>query len=726
MNLQRKSVWLESARTAVVAIVCVSLAAPQAFAEAMPARDVPAPRVTQPLTQQQKVLHALNRFTFGPRPGDEQAVAKMGAEAWFERQLHPEKIDDTGLEGRLEAFPALHLSQADLIRRFPSPAVIRQMSRRGDPLPSDPVEHAIYADAIAAYEAKAKNQPADSQLAQKGATMAADENMQAEAGEAMQTPDQAAITPASPARAKGKRKLDVPRASPDEVQAVLALPPDQRLARLIAMQPEEMLSFRAALKPFQRVAMLRGLTPEQVEIAAALQGGPLRVIGAEALESRLVRDVYSERQVQAVMTDFWLNHFSVYARKNQNEPYYLASYENDTILPNALGKFEDILVATAQSPAMLMYLDNWQSIGPDSLAATRVKRMGNFAPKLAKAIPKGLNENYARELMELHTLGVNGGYTQKDVIEVAKCFTGWTIDRPYQGGGFRFEPNRHEGGSKVVLGKTIPEGGMNEGLTVLHMLATSPATAKFISTKLAVRFVSDTPPPALIDRMSATFLKTDGDIKAVLTTMYRSPEFNSPTVYRAKLKTPIEFMASALRASDAAVNNPLPLVQAMEQLGMPIYGMQTPNGYSWLAEPWASSNALVSRMNFAVVLSGSRIPGTRTDWSQLVGEPNSAATPATEHKLENLILGQPAAERTRNTVLQQANNPDLQKTAQQSFALKPSDDSDPDVGAAVLKRKRPGKGAGAGVFDSVRANEPEAPLDTMAGLLLGSPDFQRR
>ena len=263
---------------------------------------------------------------------------------------------------------------------------------------------------------------------------------------------------------------------------------------------------------------------------------------------------------------------------------------------------------------------------------------------------------------------------------------------------------------------------MNEGLTVLHMLATSPATAHFISNKLAVRFVSDTPSPALVSRMAATFSKTDGDISAVLRTMFHSPEFNSPEVYRAKLKTPIEFMASALRASDAAVNNPIPLVQAMEQLGMPIYGMQTPNGYSWQSEPWASSNALVSRMNFAVVLSGDRIPGTRTDWSQLTGEPETASTPATEHKLETLILGQPAAERTRATVLQQAADPDLQKNAAENFALKASEEGEPEVASVSMKRKRAGKAGN----DLLRADVRESPLDTMAGLLLGSPDFQRR
>jgi hypothetical protein len=381
-----------------------------------------------------------------------------------------------------------------------------------------------------------------------------------------------------------------------------------------------------------------------------------------------------------------------------------------------------------------------------------VKRVQQINPngKIAQALPKGINENYARELMELHTLGVGGGYTQKDVIEVAKCFTGWTINRPYQGAGqmqrgfqragfgggqgmqqdagtpgeFVFEPNRHEGGDKIVLGHTIHEGGMNEGLEVLHILATSPATAKFVSTKLAVRFVSDTPSPALVDKMAATFLKTDGDIKAVLTTMFHAPEFWSPSVYRAKVKTPLEFMVSALRASDATVNNPLPLVQAMEKLGMPIYGMQTPNGYSWKADEWVSSNALVSRMNFALVLSGGRVPGVRTDWTSLLGADGGAVeapTAGTEKRLEAVILGQPASTRTRDTVMAQFANGSAVMTAEANFnAQKTVDDDDAASGAGMLKRA--GYGRRAGGFQA----GPATPLDTMAGLLLGSPEFQRR
>ena len=760
---------------AVVACLCGLMVVSPALADG-PA--VPVEVHTAALTQQQRVLHALNRLTFGPRPGDEAAVSRMGLEAWFQQQLHPERIDDAALGQRLQAFPAMQLSTSELMRRFPTPQMIKQMERTDAPLPSDPVERAIYADEEALYDVRQKQLAAGATAAKPDGTMAdsamqAGDSMQAGAGmqdsaadagmaamaESGQPAGQAMSDGATPApvvtgkNGKAKRNQAAPMDA-DDVEAVLALPPDARMQRLIAMSPQEMLSLRAAMRPRDMPRLMQGLTPAQTEIIAAMEG-PVRVVGGEALESRLLRDVYSDRQLQAVMADFWLNHFSVYVRKNQNEPYYLPDYQNNVILPRALGKFEDLLVATAQSPAMLMYLDNWESIGPDSMAATRVQRVQRARPngQLAQALPKGINENYARELMELHTLGVNGGYTQQDVIEVAKCFTGWTIERPYAGGGgrngrygmqdggqpgeFVYMPERHEPGNKTVLGHTIRDGGMNEGLEVLHILATSPATAHFVSQKLAVRFVSDTPPPALVDRMAATFLKTGGDMRAVLTTMFHSPEFWSPEVYRAKVKTPIEFLASALRASDAEVRNPLPLVQAMERLGMPVYGMQTPNGYSWMASEWVSSNALISRMNFGLVLSSGRLPGVQTNWPLLLGDSadtsvRTSPTPATETQLEALLLGQPAAARTRQTVLEQFSNPTAQQQAEQSFnaprpeAANGQDGEDMAGGTdtAVLTRVGGRRGGGAG--QGFQNNQPGTPLDTMAGLLLGSPDFQRR
>ncbi|HEX4154110.1 MAG TPA: DUF1800 domain-containing protein [Acidobacteriaceae bacterium] len=706
-------------KAVVAGMLCGLMAAPSVWASGGAAKErkaAPVERIA-PLTQQQRVLQALNRFTFGPRPGDEAAVRRMGLERWFEQQLHPESIDDTAFEQRMSEYPAMRLSQEELIERFPSPGMLKRADRQDAPLPSDPVERAIYADAELVYAARLKDVAnANAEPATNGAAMN---------GAAAQTMEMSQTADATAVGKKGKLKpkdLAAPMDA-DEVQAVLTLGPDARVAKMVAMTPDEMMAFRVGLKPREKQQLVEGLSPEQVEVVGSLIAEPIRVVGAEALETRLMRDVYSERQLQAVMTEFWLNHFNVYVKKNQNEPYLLPGFERDVILPNALGRFEDLSVAVAKSPAMLMYLDNWESVGPDSPAATRARRVQALRAngKIAKARPLGINENYGRELMELHTLGVNGGYTQQDVIAVAKCFTGWTVDRPYQGGEFVFNENRHEPGPKTVLGHVIPEGGENEGLEVLHILATSPATAHFISEELAERFVSDTPPAALVNRMAATFLKTDGDIKAVLRTMFRSPEFWSPQVYRAKVKTPVEFLASALRASDAQVTNALPLVQAMDRLGMPVYGMQTPNGYSWEAEDWVSSNALISRMNFALVLSSNRVPGTRTDWPALLGEESGAESEpdaATEKRLEMLLLGQPATEHTRATVLAEFRNPTAQQSAEEGFRAQSVATEDDGFGGGRLLRTKAGR--------ERAVNAPETPLDTMAGLLLGSPEFQRR
>jgi uncharacterized protein (DUF1800 family) len=764
----------------VIGTMCGTMIVPPAFAEdggKLGTGGIPKETHVAPLTQQEKVLQALNRFTFGPRPGDEAAVQKMGLEKWFQMQLHPERIDDAAFEQQLAQFPAMRLSEMELMHRFPSGPMIRRMSKGDLALPGDPVEHAIYADAEGAYQAKQKKDAADNAAADAAAKAksCADGGSGScgGAGNSQPTHDDGAVMDGAPVMSPGGtlmsdgsvmggatnvgadaatmagaavgvgevekggktrlRNVVVPMEDAGVV-AVLSLQPEERMTRLVGMSPAEMLSFRVALRPRDRAALVAGLSPEQMETAAALLAGPERVVGEEALEVRLLRDVDSQRQLQAVMTDFWLNHFNVYLRKNENEPYMLPEYESKVILPHALGKFEDLLVATAESPAMLTYLDNWESIGPNSPAAGRVAQVQQMRPngKIAQKLPKGINENYGRELMELHTLGVGGGYTQKDVIEVAKCFTGWTVDRPYGAGmgaarkrvddgtpgAFEFEPNRHEPGPKVVLGHTINEGGMKEGLEVLHILATSPATAHFISQELAVRFVSDNPPAALVNQMAATYLKKDGDIAAVLTTMFKSKEFWSPQVYRAKVKTPLEFMTSALRASNATVTNPLPLVQAMDRLGMPIYGMQTPNGYSWMAEDWVSSNALISRMNFALVLSGGKVPGTVINWPGMLNG-DTVASAESEVELENVLLGQPAADRTREAVMAEFRNPTAQEQAAVSFNMGPEKGKG---GKATMGNG--GLMRAAAVTQAVKPTE--APLDTMAGLLLGSPEFQRR
>ncbi|MDQ2832272.1 MAG: DUF1800 domain-containing protein [Acidobacteriota bacterium] len=723
------------ARVFAAAVFCLLVVQQSLWGAARAHRTASAAKQIQ---SDERVLHVLNRFTFGPRAEDVHAVHTLGVERWFERQLNSASIDDSALETRLAMFPAMRMEQAELMQRYPSPQVLRQMIEKGLPLPGDPVEHALYADQIAFYKAvKAKQAAGNADGAVKQVAQAKSD---------LALPGDG-VDPANPGMAAHEEQF---YSGLDAVR-IINLPPEERMQRILAMRPQELVAFRTSLSPNEMAAAMDGLTPSERETLIVLQGSP-RMIGAELLASRMVRDIYSERQLEAVMTDFWLNHFNVYVKKNQDEPYLLPAYERDVIRPRALGKFEDLLVATAQSPAMLMYLDNWQSIGPDSIAARNAGRFAQAVknPQGQKALKdRGLNENYARELMELHTMGVQcevsqdhpvsalekdcgKGYTQADVTEVAKVLTGWTIDRPYRSGTYQFEERRHEPGTKTVLGKKISERGEAEGLEVLHMLATSPATARFISTKLAIRFVSDTPPQAVVDRMTAAFLASDGDIKAVLRAMFQSPEFWSPEIYRAKVKTPEEFVLSAVRASGAEVTNALPLVQSLDRLGMPFYGMQMPNGYSWKAEQWVNTGDLVSRMNFALSLSSNRLPGVVTDWTGLLGgqKPGAsgaeysvggdeagvadAAARGREKRLEAVLLGQAPGERTRSTVLEEFRSQQTHQQAEKNFSILPNDQ---EAMAQLLNASGPKQQARP-------ALDREAA--TMAGLLLGSPEFQRR
>jgi uncharacterized protein (DUF1800 family) len=408
-----------------------------------------------------------------------------------------------------------------------------------------------------------------------------------------------------------------------------------------------------------------------------------------------------------------MNHFNVYLRKNEATPYYLVSYERDVIRPLALGKFEDLLEATAHSPAMLLYLDNSESIGPDSPAAERAQIAAARRPGNPKKVRQGLNENYARELMELHTVGVNGGYTQADVTQVARILTGWTVERPQRGGGFEFDPNRHEPGTKKALGQKFKDHGEMEGRELLHFLATRPATAQFLSRKLAVRFVSDDPPQALIDRMAKTYLSSGGDISAVLRTLYHSPEFWSTTVYRAKVKTPIEFVVSAVRASDAQIDNLRPIANELRTLGMPLYGCVPPTGYNWQSSAWVSTGALVDRMNFSLSLAANRLPGITASWSPQVDNTASSmlatdgpSAESEESRLESLIVAGGVSDSTRSAVMQQ-----FQQQAAQNTQVASTQPIAAQARAAF------------------RAQGP-SPLERqdqlLAGLLLGSPEFQRR
>ncbi len=379
---------------------------------------------------------------------------------------------------------------------------------------------------------------------------------------------------------------------------------------------------------------------------------PQRII-AELQASRILRAVYSERQLQEVMVDFWTNHFNIFAGKGADR-WLLPAYDRDTIRPHVMSKFSTLLQATAQSPAMLFYLDNFQSVSPNAQQRLR-------APQQRR---RGINENYARELMELHTLGVDGGYTQKDVQEIARCFTGWTIFQPRGGGAavnamlgeagrrnagtFFFNARVHDDGEKIVLGHKIPAGGgIKDGLMVLDILARHPSTAKFIATKLVRHFVADNPPASLVDRVAAVFTKSDGDIRETLKAIFFSNEFNSREAYRAKIKRPFELVVSAIRTLGAETNGGPGTHQWIARMGEPLYGFQTPNGYSDAAESWVNTGGLLERMNFGIALANNRIQGTRVDLSKL-----------TRDESVKMILAGEISQATRETLLKQLDQSD--------------------------------------------------------------------
>jgi uncharacterized protein (DUF1800 family) len=378
-----------------------------------------------------------------------------------------------------------------------------------------------------------------------------------------------------------------------------------------------------------------------------------------------------------VLVDFWFNHFNVFENKNvQIQPQgavrmLLASYERDAIRPHVLGKFKDLLLATARHPAMLYYLDNWESISPNAFDSFQV---GPFAAgqNLAQQFSRqahGLNENYGREVMELHTLGVDGGYTQADVIAVARCFTGWTIRQPTTKPEFVFASFMHDNGEKVVLGHMIAAGGGEpDGLQAIEILAHHPSTAKFISRKLAERFVADDPPQSLVDRMTQTFTKTDGDLRAVLQTMFTSPEFFSEGAWDAKVKSPFEMVVSAVRALGGEATDTFTLVQKIAELGEPLYGKLEPTGYPETGEGWLSTANLLGRMNFATTLASGQVPGVKLDSSRLDGKDAPAIArevlgrPASDQTLEALAKGlegkEPMARMVASLVL---SSPDFQR-----------------------------------------------------------------
>ncbi len=686
-----------------------------------------------PDEQKKRAVHALNRLTFGPRPQDVQQVMAMGVDQWIELQLHPEQISDGALESRLATFRTLRMNPKELAESFPDGQMIRQVMDGKRAMPSDPAKRAVFQVQIARQEEKKERKeeaannasvatndngngnaaPANTSTESEMKTQAGERGMNAgasaeaadsapsgmPASESLMSAAPTVAAKPSPAE-EAEARLREDRLYADlAVQALPELPPDQRYKKILSMSVEQKITFADSLRGGKGQDFLEGLDPKQKETLLAMNN-PQGVFSDELMQAKLLRAIYSERQLEQVMTDFWFNHFNVFIGKGADR-LLLSNYEQETIRPRALGKFEDLLVATAKSPAMLFYLDNWDSVGPNSMQALGipahpVRPYGRHRfpqgprPNGNRKQNVGLNENYGRELLELHTLSVNGGYSQRDVTETAKVFTGWTIDKPFQGGGFQFDPRKHEPGPKFVLGHRIKFKGEGEGLELLHRLATSPQTAHFISLKLAERFVSDDPPPALVDSMAKTFLKKKGEIREVLLTMFHSPEFWAAGTYRAKVKTPLEFVVSAVRATGGDVTDAMPLVRQLGNMGMPLYGAQPPTGYSMKAETWVSSSALLNRMNFSLALTSGKIRGVTVNAAQVVGS-NASPPDSTDAltAMENAFLSGDVSKQTHDSI------------------------------AAQAKAK---------TTESKSSSQPTRPADVtaMAGLLLGSPEFQRR
>jgi uncharacterized protein (DUF1800 family) len=564
------------------------------------------------LTEDEAILHALNRLAYGPRPGDIDRVRRMGLEKWVDQQLDPDSIDDSTLNARLEKYPTLKMSSQQLLEKFPQP---NQLAK------------------------------------QQGVTK---EDAQAELKEKRR--EAVASVPAT-----GNENLD---------------------------------------KAQQQLAMIQGPNRPVMELSMA----------------KLDRAVYGQRQLEAVMEDFWFNHFNVFANKGVDR-WFLTSYVRDTIRPHTMGKFDDLLVATAKSPAMLFFLDNWQSVDPEAFEqwreqrATRGRYQGIFRggfppipgdfPLPGAAIPaapatgaqkqqdRGLNENYGREVMELHTVGVDAGYTQQDVIEMAKCLTGWTIREPRRDPEYQFRPEFHAQGKKVVMGHAFDYGGEKDGEEALKMLANDPHTAKMISTALARHFVSDNPPPSLIDRMTKDYLSTEGDTRSVLKTLIYSPEFWSKEAYRAKVKTPFELVASTARTLDADVSVSLPLAQWVGRMGEPLFLHEPPSGYSDNSTTWVNTGALLNRLNFAVTFSSDHMAGASVDLNAMLGQDAAQDSKMALSRAVDAFVGGQMAPGTLETIEARLNDPQILQA----------------------KLDDPIKQVNEGLI---------------SGLVLGAPEFQRR
>jgi len=635
----------------------------------------PVAPTTRELTADQQVLQALNRLSFGARPGDVERVRALGVDAWIAQQLAPDRIDDGATTALLAHFPTLGRSGAELLRDYPPPAqLLAQAARRAT---------------------------------------AAGQSM---AGEPM-----AGMADSGAAR----------RGTP---------------GRGVTLTRDDSLRVRNAARESYRVV-------------------------GELQTAKVARAVGSERQLQEVMVDFWENHFNVFAGKDRIR-YQLGDYDA-TIRDHALGKFRDLLGAVAKSEAMLQYLDNFQSIAdsshetlrgrgrgplaildtmsmPPARRAMARQRLASLTPdqrarltQVAARRPRGLNENYARELMELHTLGVDGGYTQRDVIEVARALTGWSVKGPLQGGGFVFRPEAHDADAKMVLGHALPAGrGVEDGEEVLDIVARHPATAHYIAYKLARRFVSDTPPATLVDRAAATFTRTDGDIRETLRTIVTSPEFFSRAAFRSKVKSPFELVVSAARALGAQPDTTPRTAQLIGRLGQPLFGHQDPNGYPETGDAWMNTGAILNRINFGLAVAANRLPGTRLDQWPAAATLRGAAREQQVDGVVAALFGGGVSPDTRSVLLS-GENPLLAsaRTAAAvdttTVAMAPDDVMMADGARRPARRAaRRADDPAAAAREAVKPGRAQAPvigqlpplqgLAQVVGLALGAPEFQRR
>ena len=695
-----------------------------------------------PLTERERALQVLDRFTFGARPGDVDHVQAVGVDKWFDQQLNPDAIKDPALDRRLTDFPTLYMTPDQALALFPDRGTIQQVADGKKPMPTDPLLAAMYEVQIAKLRREA----------------------------AARKPDAAGNLPAEPSDAEKAAERQGGQFTAARIAGDLfALPKNQRMAALVQMPVDDRIAFTSYLGGDQKNQLLADFTPREREIFLGMAAGvgAQYQIGQELAQAKLVRAIVSERQLQEVMTDFWFNHFNIYIAKDSDQ-WYTTSYERDAIRKNALGKFGDLLLATAQSPAMMVYLDNWLSIGPDSQA-----NGVNPANPRSKPGNHGLNENYGREVMELHTVGVNGGYSQADVTNLAAILTGWTVNNPGQAGGFLFDSKRHEPGTKVWLGHRIGSGppfviqgtlaidaavaartappmddnsmgsmamggaeqkaaamanasgneGMKEGLLALNLLAHSPQTAHFISWKIAQRFVADDPPPSLVDRMTKTFLTSDGDIKAVLRTLVASPEFNSKKYFRNKVKTPMEFLASAFRTTLTDPSNPGALVNTIKSMGMPLYYALPPTGYYITADHWMNTSALVDRLNFAYQLTNGKFANQKFDAPKIValGLMGEQALPSRSTSAGEARSAHPAF--TEATMTETAP------------AAEPSTSAGTEIALKVLESTLIGGEISAKTSQQIhqqltQANaqntNPGDMLNLLTALVMGSPEFQLR